>query len=112
MTGAIVTGSNFGLGLECAHQLLDLKLSKLILAVRSEAKGEKPRSDLLAGLELAPSAIEVWRLDLSDYDSIIKFAQRAQGLDHLDIVVMNAGLHKVEQTFNSSTGFEEDIQVN
>ncbi|KAH0343863.1 NAD(P)-binding protein, partial [Aureobasidium melanogenum] len=109
---AVVTGSNVGLGLECARQLLDLKLSRLILAVRSKAKGEKARSDLLASCGLAPSAIEVWNLDLSEYNSIIKFAQRAQELDHLDIVVMNAGLYKVEQTFNSSTGFEEDIQVN
>ncbi|KAG9570318.1 NAD(P)-binding protein, partial [Aureobasidium melanogenum] len=109
---AIVTGSNIGLGLECARQLLDLKLSKLILAVRSEAKGQKARADLLSGCTLAPSAIEIWNLDLSEYDSITKFAERAQGLDHLDIVVMNAGLYKVEQAFNSSTGFEEDIQVN
>lgn len=109
---AIVTGSNVGLGLECARQLLGLKLSKLILAVRSEAKGKKARSDLLAGCGLAPSAVEVWNLDLSEYDSIIKFAQRAHELDHLDLVVMNAGLYKVEQSVNSFTGFEEDVQVN
>ncbi|KAH0352679.1 NAD(P)-binding protein, partial [Aureobasidium melanogenum] len=109
---AIVTGPNVGLGLGYARQLLDLKLSKLILAVRSEAMGEKARSDLLAGCTLAPSATEIWNLDLSEYDSIKKFAERAQGLNHLDIVVMNAGLYKVEQAFNSSTGFEEDIQVN
>ncbi|KAG9851585.1 NAD(P)-binding protein, partial [Aureobasidium melanogenum] len=109
---AIVTGSNIGLGLECARQLLDLKLGRLILAVRSEARGEKARSDLLAGRSLAPSAIEVWKLDLSEYDSITEFAERAQTLEHLDIVVMNAGLYKVEKTFNKFTGFEEDVQVN
>lgn len=109
---AIVTGSNVGLGLECARQLLNLKLSKLILAVRSESRGEKARSDSLAGRTLASNAIKIWRLDLSEYDSIISFAQRAQGLDHLVIVIMNAGLYKVEQTFNPSTGYEEDIQVN
>lgn len=36
---AIVTGSNSGLGLQCARQLLTLGISKLILAVRSETKG-------------------------------------------------------------------------
>jgi hypothetical protein len=37
---ALVTGSNTGLGYEAAMQLLDLKLSNLIFAVRSVDKGE------------------------------------------------------------------------
>ncbi|KAK4981118.1 hypothetical protein LTR66_001479 [Elasticomyces elasticus] len=109
---AIVTGSNIGLGLECARQLLDLKLSKLILAVRTPSKGEAARSELLAGRKLHPDAIEVWPLDLSRYDSVTKFAERANTLEHLDIAIMNAGLYKVEKSINPATGFEEDVQVN
>lgn len=37
---AIITGSNSGIGLECARQLLDLGLGKLILAVRT-SPGER-----------------------------------------------------------------------
>ena len=109
---AIVTGSNVGLGLECARQLLDLGLSKLILAVRDESKGEAARKELSAGRRLALDAIEVWKLDLSSYKSITKFAERAHTLERLDIAVLNAGVYKVNLTFNPTTGFEEDVQVN
>jgi len=109
---AIVTGSNVGLGLECARQLLDLGLSKLILAVCDESKGETARTFLLKGRNLDASAIQVWKLDLSSYDSVTKFAERASPLEHLDIAMLNAGVYKVELTINPETGFEEDTQVN
>lgn len=109
---AIVTGSNIGLGLECSRQLLDLGLSKLVLAVRDETKGETARASLREGRKLEDSIIEVWKLDLSSYDSVTKFAERARTLEHLDIAVLNAGVYKVEFTTNTVTGYEEDVQVN
>lgn len=69
---AVVTGSNIGLGLECVRQLLDLGLSKLILAVRDESKGETACKELSTGRGLAAGVIEVWKLDLSSYDSIVR----------------------------------------
>ncbi|KAA8652360.1 uncharacterized protein ATNIH1004_001264 [Aspergillus tanneri] len=108
---AIVTGSNIGLDLECARQLLDLGLSKLILAVRDESKGETARKELSICRSLAPGAIEVWKVDLSSYNSIIKFAERAHSLEYLDIAVLNAGVYKVNLTFNPATGFEEDVRI-
>ncbi|KAJ3574145.1 hypothetical protein NPX13_g4462 [Xylaria arbuscula] len=108
---AIVTGSNTGIGLETTRQLLDLGLHRVILAVRDIKKGEVAREQLSAGRERAHQ-IEVWSLDLGSYPSIIEFSGRAKTLDHLDIVILNAGLYKVEESFNSSTGFEESIQVN
>ncbi|KAI8628721.1 retinol dehydrogenase 12 [Xylariaceae sp. FL1651] len=110
---AIVTGSNTGIGLECARQLLDRGLSKLILAVRDESKGETAKQALLAsGRELEPNAIEIWYLDYSSYDSITSFAARARGLENLDIVVLNAGVYRLSRVILLSTGHEEDIQVN
>lgn len=111
---AIVTGSNIGLGLECARQLLDLNLGKLILAVRTPSKGEAARDDLLSSSKrkLHPDAIEVWPLDLSNRDSVVQFAKRADTLEHLNIAVMNAGLYKVEKSIDPATGFEEDVLVN
>ncbi|KAI1751477.1 hypothetical protein F4782DRAFT_505087 [Xylaria castorea] len=108
---AIVTGSNSGIGLECARQFLDRGLSKLILAVRDEGKGAIAREDLAAGRTLTPDAIEVWHLDHSSYDSITSFANRAQGLNNLDIAVLNAGVYRIPHVV-ISTGHEEDIQVN
>lgn len=108
----VVTGSNNGLGLECASQLLDLGCSKVILAVRSEAKGETARQDLSRGRDLKPGAIEVWKLDLSSYDSILAFVDRAKTLERLDLAILNAGIFKVLEAFHGTTGYEEDVQIN
>jgi NAD(P)-dependent dehydrogenase (short-subunit alcohol dehydrogenase family) len=107
---AIVTGSNIGLGFETARQLLDLG-AKVILAVRDESKGWEACQRLSEGRSLLPGSIAVWKLDLSSYDSIIEFANRARNLESLDIAVLNAGLYNVYESF-SSTGYEEDIQIN
>lgn len=49
---AIITGDNSGIGLECARQLLDVGLSKLIVAVRDEVKGDAARKTLAAAKAL------------------------------------------------------------
>ncbi|TGJ78666.1 hypothetical protein E0Z10_g10098 [Xylaria hypoxylon] len=108
---AIVTGSNSGIGLECARQLLGRGLSKLILAVRDERKGAIASEDLACGRNLEPDTIEVWHLDYSSYDSIRSFANRARDLETLDIVVLNAGVYRIPRVI-LATGHEEDIQVN
>ncbi|KAI1306377.1 NAD(P)-binding protein [Xylaria venustula] len=108
---AIVTGSNSGIGLECARQLLDRGLSKLVLAVRDESKGVAASEDLTSGRNLEIDAIEVWHLDYSSYDSITSFADRARDLETLDIVVLNAGVYRIPRVI-LPTGHEEDIQVN
>lgn len=110
---AIVTGSNTGIGLECARQLLDLGVSKLIVAVRNEANGQTARMNLLSGpTSLSDSTVEVWQLDLQSYESITTFVERTKGLERLDIVVLNAGISKQFFDLTPSTGHEETIQVN
>ncbi|ROV94089.1 hypothetical protein VMCG_08244 [Cytospora schulzeri] len=118
LTGAtaIVTGSNVGIGFEGSRQLLDLGLSKLILAVRSESKGKDAKADLERGFKASKSGktpvIEVWQLDLSSYDSITAFAERTKSLEKLDIFVHNAGVMRVKFELNKTTGHEETVQVN
>ena len=109
---AIVTGSNTGVGLEVSRQFLDLGVGKLILAVRNEAKGEAAAAELSQGRSLEDSVIEVWKLDLDSYDSIVAFADRAKTLDRLDIAVLNAGLVLTKHDINENTGHDETIQVN
>jgi NAD(P)-dependent dehydrogenase (short-subunit alcohol dehydrogenase family) len=108
---AIVTGSNTGLGYAAAAQLLDLKLSRMILAVRSAKKGEVAASRLRT---LHPEAIiEVWQLDMSSYDSIQAFARLVESQSwRADIVILNAGVMNLEYTTTKSTGHEETVQVN
>ncbi|KAI0838970.1 NAD(P)-binding protein [Hypoxylon sp. FL0890] len=112
---AIVTGSNAGLGFECASQLLDLGLSNLILAVRDEEKGQQASAKLSSDHQLQDGAIEVWKLDLLSYDSITAFAERAKTLQRLDIAVLNAGIFKQEFEIAKAapcSSHEESIQIN
>lgn len=106
----IVTGSNVGLGLEASRQLLGLGITKLILAVRSEEKGETAKQELATAF---PSAIvEVWKLDMASYDSVQAFARRCAELDRLDFAILNAGVFHTTFTINESTNQEAVIQVN
>ena len=106
---AIVTGSNTGVGFETARQLLELGLSRLILAVRNEEKGKAAAAKLFPD---DPDRVAVWHLDLSDYGSVVAFAERAKTLHRLDIAVLNAGMCPANRVFNEKTGHDEIIQVN
>ena len=88
----IITGSNTGLGLEAARHVVRLGVAKLILAVRDVAKGESAADDIRRTTEVDRSVIEVWPLDLGDYDSVKQFLERVKGLDRLDALLQNAGL--------------------
>ncbi|KAI0103373.1 NAD(P)-binding protein [Nemania sp. FL0031] len=112
---AIITGSNTGIGLECARQLLSLGLARLILAVRDERKGQQARARLMSEYQLPDGAIDVWELDMLSYDSIISFTKRTKTLHRLDIAILNAGVfnqkfRKVDACPASS--HEETIQLN
>ncbi|KAI1763124.1 NAD(P)-binding protein [Hypoxylon sp. FL1150] len=109
---AIVTGSNVGIGLECSRQLLDLGLSKLILAVRNMSKGHIAARELAEGRSLDKGAIEVWKLDYYCYQSTCTFVERTKSLGRLDIVILNAGIMMTEPKINPHTGHEDTIQVN
>uniref|UniRef100_A0A8H7K622 Uncharacterized protein n=1 Tax=Bionectria ochroleuca TaxID=29856 RepID=A0A8H7K622_BIOOC len=109
---AIITGGNVGVGFEAGRQLLDAGLSKLILAVRNEESGRTAAKALLAGRG-ENQKVEVWKLDLSNYDSVMAFAERAQSLEaRPDVILLNAGVLCAKPTFNKSTGYDEDVQTN
>lgn len=107
---AIITGSNTGLGLEAGRQLLELGLSRLILAVRSQAKGDVAAESLQA--QFPQAEIEVWILDMEDPASVSAFAKKSEGLKNLDIVVLNAGVQNRDAVVSPKTGKEQTFQVN
>jgi NAD(P)-dependent dehydrogenase (short-subunit alcohol dehydrogenase family) len=106
----IVTGSNTGLGLEAARHFVRLGATKVILAVRTISKGEAAAENILASTKATKNTVEVWQLDLSDYESIKRFAKRVEGLERLDAVVQNAGI--MQMTFKTIEGEEAHIRVN
>jgi len=106
----IVTGSNTGMGLEAARHFARLDAAKVILAVRSLEKGQAAAASIAASTGVQDGIVEVWELDLSRYESVTAFAQRAAGLERLDIVVANAGVYLFD--FTLAEGNETTITVN
>ena len=106
----IVTGATAGLGYESALQLLRLKASNIIIGVRSIARGNEAKRELLSDPEVQrvnPDAtIRILRLDLNDNESIIKFADSVnKESSELDVLLLNAGINLGRYT-KSSTGHE------
>lgn len=87
----IVTGSNTGMGLEAARHVARLGAEKTILAVRSRERGEAGAQSIRTSTHCPEEAIEVWQVDLADYDSIKAVTERVNALQRFDIVVENAG---------------------
>ncbi|KAF9773135.1 hypothetical protein IL306_009097 [Fusarium sp. DS 682] len=107
---AIVTGATAGIGLELSRQLLSLKISTLILAVRNVSKGEEVRTALSA---TNPEAvIQVMKLDTVDYTSVKAFAETFKSKhDKLDLLMLNAGISDINFEL-APTGHEKNFQVN
>jgi NAD(P)-dependent dehydrogenase (short-subunit alcohol dehydrogenase family) len=106
----LVTGATSGIGVEAVYKFMALGASKVIMTARDMKKGQSVKAGLEARLQ-NKGRLEVWELDMMSYDSVHAFAQRASELDHLDIVVLNAGTRRT--TFiKTSYGWEEDLQVN
>jgi len=87
---ALITGANSGIGFESTRALVQ-KGATVIMACRSTARGEEAREQLL---QLVPNAkLVVMALDLSDLESVQKFAAAFQRTYHkLDILINNAGV--------------------
>lgn len=108
---AIITGGNSGIGLHAARHLLSLKLSHLVIAVRTLAKGESAATQLRKDYPAAK--IVVWPLEMTSYPSIQTFVARVgSDLPRLDLTILNAGLMKPTFGLCEATGHEETIQVN
>ena len=106
----IVTGANTGLGKEAVRHIARLGASKVILACRNIKAAEEARQDILTSTKVDPSILEVWQLDLSSYESVKAFAERASKLPRLDVLLENAGIASSEfQLFESH---ESTITVN
>ncbi|KAG5746888.1 hypothetical protein H9Q70_010413 [Fusarium xylarioides] len=108
----IVTGSNTGLGFEASQHLLRLGVGKLIMAVRSLDKGEAARKELLQLTKRAPESVEVWHLDMANYESVKSFSARAIAeLPTIDVILANAGL-ATSFKFSTAEDNERTITVN
>ncbi|MFF3439788.1 SDR family oxidoreductase [Streptosporangium sp. NPDC002721] len=101
---AVVTGANSGTGREAARRLADAG-ARVVMAVRTVAKGERARAEILARHPHA--RLEVRRIDLADLGSVKEFADGivAEGTP-LDLLVNNAGVMAPPVRMTTADGFE------
>jgi NAD(P)-dependent dehydrogenase (short-subunit alcohol dehydrogenase family) len=101
---AVVTGANSGTGKEAAKRLAAAG-ARVVLAVRTVAKGEAARAEILA--EHPDAQLEVRRIDLADLESVREFADGLIADEpHLDLLVNNAGVMTPPSRFTTKDGFE------
>lgn len=110
----LVTGANTGLGFEAAAKYVALGAEKLIIAVRSLAKGDEAKRRILerTGRSSSEVDIAILTVDLSDYASVQEFVRNlGQETPYLDVALLNAGLG-YPSFVESPTGWEMALQVN
>jgi NAD(P)-dependent dehydrogenase (short-subunit alcohol dehydrogenase family) len=101
---AVVTGANSGTGREAARRLAEAG-AHVVMAVRTVAKGEAARAEILAAHPGA--SLEVRRIDLADLATVREFADRLSGDGiPLDLLVNNAGVMVPPTRMTTADGFE------
>jgi NAD(P)-dependent dehydrogenase (short-subunit alcohol dehydrogenase family) len=100
----VVTGANSGIGQEASRRLAAAG-ARVVMAVRTIAKGERARAEILSHY---PGAIlEVRRVDLADLASVQEFADGllAAGTP-IDLLINNAGVMAPPTRMTTADGFE------
>lgn len=105
----LVTGGNQGLGYGCAEWLVELGVSRIIVAAQSVPKGEAAAAELRK--KDASVVIDVWEFNMLSYKSVQALGDRCKTLDRLDAAILNAGA----TAFNyekGPEGHEKVLQIN
>jgi NAD(P)-dependent dehydrogenase (short-subunit alcohol dehydrogenase family) len=100
----VITGANSGTGQEATRRLAAAG-ARVVMAVRTVAKGEQARAEILAR---QPGArLEVRRIDLADLASVKEFADGlvADGTP-VDVLINNAGVMAPPTRMTTADGFE------
>jgi NAD(P)-dependent dehydrogenase (short-subunit alcohol dehydrogenase family) len=101
---AVVTGANSGTGKEAARRLAEAG-AHVVMAVRTIAKGEQAREEILAR---HPGAVlDVRRIDLADLASVGEFADSliADGVP-VNVLINNAGVMAPPTRMTTADDFE------
>jgi NAD(P)-dependent dehydrogenase (short-subunit alcohol dehydrogenase family) len=107
---AVITGSNSGLGQEAARRLAGAG-ARVLLAVRSVARGEQARDTILS--EFPGAWVEVRQVDLARLASVKEFADRllTEGTT-IDLLLNNAAVMAAPTRLTTADGFELQFGTN
>ncbi|NGO71797.1 oxidoreductase [Streptomyces boncukensis] len=106
---AVVTGANSGLGFVAARELAQ-RGARVVLACRSEPRGQEALERLACELPEAASRTELRLLDLADLGSVRTFAKELPD-ERIDLLVNNAGVMALPYR-RTADGFETQFGVN
>ncbi|MDD2195831.1 MAG: oxidoreductase [Bacteroidales bacterium] len=105
----VITGGNSGLGFETA-KVIAKKGANLVLACRSESRGEAARIKILE--ETPEAKVVIIPIDLMDLSSIKSFAENfKQNYTQLHILINNAGIMTTPYGLTKD-GFESQMGTN
>ncbi|KAJ7139182.1 short-chain dehydrogenase [Mycena epipterygia] len=106
----MVLGANTGIGFEATKHFATMNPGRLILACRSESKGQAAVEKLKAATGYTRA--ELWIIDLANFSSVKQFADKFErDGGRLDILVENAALGAMKYR-PTSDGWESALQVN
>ncbi len=106
----IVTGANSGTGKEATRRLAAAG-ARVIMAVRTPAKGEQAAADITA--QHPDAQLEVRRVDLAELSSVAAFTDRIlAGGAPIDLLVNNAGVMAPPTRIETADGFELQLGSN
>ncbi|KAA0024081.1 SDR family oxidoreductase [Antrihabitans cavernicola] len=104
---AVVTGANSGTGKEATARLAAAG-AHVVMAVRTVAKGEAAKAEILA--EHPDAKLEVRRIDLADLASVQEFADGIT--TPLDLLINNAGVMAPPERHTTADNFELQLGSN
>jgi NAD(P)-dependent dehydrogenase (short-subunit alcohol dehydrogenase family) len=105
----LITGANVGLGKEAARHVTRLGAERVILGVRNVPAGEEAKADIEKSTGRS-GVCEVWKVDLSSFESVLAFGDRVAKLPKLDTAILNAAIATGE--FSIAEGYERTLTVN
>lgn len=104
----LITGANTGVGLACATQLVSCG-ARVVLAVRSVAKGHSARIEIIK--QHPGATIEVRECDLASFQSVLGLVDGlSKDSFSFDGVILNAAV-LCRSWVRSPEGFEMSLQV-
>ena len=106
----LITGANSGLGLRSAEALA-AKGARVLMACRNAQKAAAALDEVAA--KATGPAPEVVPMDLADLDSVAAAAASvSSSLDHLDVLMDNAGVMALPNREETKQGFEMQFGTN
>jgi NAD(P)-dependent dehydrogenase (short-subunit alcohol dehydrogenase family) len=106
----VLTGANTGIGKQTTLELAK-RGARVVMACRDVGRGESARGEILAATD-GRGELEVRQIDLSSFESVRSFAEKANAdLARIDVLINNAGIFP-QKAWKTVDGFEAQFGVN